>query len=51
MKDWDPEERIKDWAAERGKGKEMAYAEAFRVITLVDDETWEKTEGKVLPKE
>ncbi len=51
MKDWDPEERIKNWAAERGKGKEMSYAEAFRVITLVDDETWEKTKGQVLPKD
>ncbi len=51
MKDWDPEKRIKDWAAERGKGKEMAYAEAFRVITLVDDEAWEKTRGIVLPEE
>ncbi len=51
MKDWDPEERIKNWAAERGKGKEMSYAEAFRVITLVDDETWEKTKGNVLPKD
>jgi len=50
MKDNDPEERIKEWAAERGKGKEMGYAEAFRVITLVDDETWEKTKGQVLPK-
>lgn len=49
MKDNDPEERIKEWAAERGKGKEMDYAEAFRVITLVDDETWEKTKGQVLP--
>ena len=49
MKDNDPEERIKEWAAGRGKGKEMAYAEAFRVITLVDDETWEKTKGRVLP--
>jgi LmbE family N-acetylglucosaminyl deacetylase len=27
MKDWDPEPRIKEWAAERGQGKEMAYAE------------------------
>ncbi len=51
MKDWDPEEMIKNWAAERGKGKEMAYAEGFRVITLVDDETWEKTKGQVLPEE
>lgn len=51
IKDWDPEERIKNWAAERGKGKEMEYAEGFRVITLVDDETWEKTKGRVLPHE
>ncbi len=43
MKDWDPEPEIKKWASERGKGKEMAYAEGFRVVTLVDDETWEKT--------
>lgn len=42
MKDWDPNERIREWAAERGKGKEMAYAEGFRVVTLVSDEDWEK---------
>jgi LmbE family N-acetylglucosaminyl deacetylase len=48
MKDWNPEKRIKEWAALRGEGKEMAYAESFRVITLVDDEQWEKTNGKVL---
>lgn len=48
MKDWDPEPRIKEWAASRGNGKEMEYAESFRVITLVDDEQWEKTNGKVL---
>jgi LmbE family N-acetylglucosaminyl deacetylase len=48
MKDWDPEPRIKEWAAIRGQGKEMAYAESFRVITLVEDEQWEKTRGKVL---
>ncbi|RPI25794.1 MAG: PIG-L family deacetylase [Chloroflexota bacterium] len=42
MKDWDPEESIKKWASDRAKGKEMAYAEGFRVVTLVDDETWEK---------
>lgn len=41
MKDWDPEPRIKEWAAMRAKGKEMAYAESFRVITLVSDEDWE----------
>lgn len=49
MKDWDPEERIKKWAAERGQGKEMAYAEGYRVVTLVSDEDWEKTNGRVLP--
>lgn len=47
MEDWDPEERIKDWASERGRGKEMPYAEGFRVVTLVDDETWNETKGKV----
>ena len=40
MGDWDPEPRIKQWASERGKGKEMEYAESFRVITLVSDEDW-----------
>jgi len=48
MRDWDPEPRIKEWAAERAKGKEMAYAEGFRVVTLVNDEDWEKTKGRVL---
>lgn len=51
MKDWDPEPRIKEWAAERGKGKEMAYAESFRVITLESDEDWEQKKGHVLPRE
>ena len=41
MKDWDPEPLIKQWAAERAKGKEMAFAESFRVITLVSDEDWQ----------
>lgn len=48
MKDWDPEPEIKTWASERAKGKEMAYAEGFRVVTLVSDEDWEKTKGKVV---
>ena len=50
MGDWDPEPRIKEWAAERGKGKEMVYAEGFRVVTLVSDENWEKSNGRVLPE-
>jgi len=43
---WDPGDRVKEWAAERAKGKGMLYAEAFRVITLEDDETWEKLRHK-----
>lgn len=42
MKDWDPEQSIRQWASESAKGKEMQYAEGFRVVTLVDDETWNK---------
>ena len=48
MKDWDPAPSLKEWAADAAKGKEMAYAECFRVITLVSDEDWEKTGGRVL---
>ena len=51
MKDWDPEPRIKEWAAERGQGKEMAYAEGYRVVTLVSDEDWETSNGRVLVDE
>jgi LmbE family N-acetylglucosaminyl deacetylase len=42
MGDWDPESMIKEWAANSAKGKEMRYAESFRVVTLLDDETWRK---------
>ena len=42
IKDWDPEPMLKEWAGESAKGKEMQYAEGFRVVTLVDDETWQK---------
>ncbi len=47
MKDWDPEPRIKERAARRAKGKEMRYAECFRVVTLVSDGDWEKNAGHV----
>jgi LmbE family N-acetylglucosaminyl deacetylase len=50
MKEWDPEPSIREWASERGRGKEMAYAEGYRVVTLVDDENWEKTNGEVNSK-
>jgi len=45
MKGWDPEPMIKEWAEDRAKGKEMKYAEGFRVITLVSDEDWEICKG------
>ncbi len=49
MNGWDPEERIKEWSSEIAKGKEMAYAESFRVITLISDEDWEKSALKTSP--
>ncbi len=42
MRDWDPSPMIREWAAGRARGKEMIYAEAYRVVTLVDDESWKK---------
>jgi LmbE family N-acetylglucosaminyl deacetylase len=42
MGDWDPEPSIKEWASNAAKGKEMDYAEAYRVVTLIDDKTWEE---------
>jgi LmbE family N-acetylglucosaminyl deacetylase len=38
MGDWDPTERIKEWNAEMGKEKGLAYAEGYRVITLEQPE-------------
>lgn len=45
MKDWDPGPSIREWAESSAKGKEMLFAEVFRVVTLVDDETWAKRNG------
>lgn len=42
MKDWDPEPMVKEWAADTAKGKEMEYAEGYRVVTLISDEDWAK---------
>lgn len=42
MNGWDPEESIRSWAAEAGRGKEMRFAESFRVVTLVSDKDWEQ---------
>ena len=44
MKNRDIEELIRQWAMERGKGKEMKYAEGFRVVNLVDDDSWNEVE-------
>jgi LmbE family N-acetylglucosaminyl deacetylase len=49
MGDWDPEERIRNWAAQRAKGIEAQYVETFRVISLRSDEEWERCKGRVLP--
>jgi len=46
MEEWDPEPMVREWSAEIGQGKEMAYAEAFRVITLVSDEDFAKKQEK-----
>lgn len=46
MRDWDPAPSVREWAAGAAKGKEMAYAEAFRVVTLENDEAWEKAHPK-----
>ncbi len=50
MKDWDPEPRIKEWASHTAKDRDMEFAEVFRVITLVNDEDWEKHKGQVVPE-
>jgi LmbE family N-acetylglucosaminyl deacetylase len=47
MKDWDPAPALKDWASGAAQGKEMTYAEGYRVVTLVDDESWVKNNGNV----
>ena len=43
--------RVKEWAAETAKGKEMQYAEAYRVVTLESDEDWEKWKGVVVGRQ
>ncbi len=48
MGDWDVEKNIKQWASERAKGKEMQYAETYRVVTLEGDEDWAKWKGQVV---
>ena len=42
MKDWEYGKFLREWSGKSAAGKEMEYAEGFRVITLVDDEEWKK---------
>jgi LmbE family N-acetylglucosaminyl deacetylase len=44
LKEWDPEPMLREWAAGAAKGKEMAYAEAYRVVSLISDEDFEKAQ-------
>ncbi len=46
LREWDPADMLRQWGAETAKGKEMQYAESFRVFTQVSDEDWEKAEKK-----
>jgi LmbE family N-acetylglucosaminyl deacetylase len=46
FKEWDPATGVREWAAGAAKGKEMAYAEAFRVVTLISDEDFAKMQAK-----
>jgi LmbE family N-acetylglucosaminyl deacetylase len=36
--EWDPEKMISEWAAEEGKDHGLEFAEAFKVMLLVEDE-------------
>ncbi len=42
MGEWDPTQQIKEWSSSAAQGKEMLYAEAYRVVTLESDESWKK---------
>jgi LmbE family N-acetylglucosaminyl deacetylase len=42
MGEWDPEPMMRQWSHDAGKGKEMDYAESYRVMTIVSDEDWAK---------
>ena len=42
----DPGPFIRQWAAGNAQGREMEYAESFRVVTLVPDAVWETTRGR-----
>jgi len=39
------DQRMREWTARAGEGKEMQHAESFRVITITSDEDWEKRQA------
>jgi len=49
MGEWDPEPMLREHAANLGQGKEMAYAEGYRVVTLVSDEDFAKFNSDQTP--
>jgi len=42
--DWDPDKMIREWAQEEGKGQDIPYAEAYKVMVL-DQQDEEKPEN------
>ncbi len=44
LSDRNPEERMREWAAEDGKEKGIPFAESFKVMINVDEETEKKSE-------
>jgi LmbE family N-acetylglucosaminyl deacetylase len=49
MGEWDPEPMLRQWSRDAGKGKEMEYAETFRVMNIVSDEDWAKLHPEEFP--
>lgn len=47
FRDGAPTDMLREWARDNGKGKEMDYAESFKVITLESDEDWAAYKGEI----
>lgn len=48
--DWDPLERMQEWAAEEGKEKGIAAAEAYRVMVLKEEKPEQEVERQDKPE-
>ncbi len=46
MGDWDPEPMLREWAEKMAEGQPFELGEAWRVVSLVSDEDWEKLKGE-----